>query len=403
MFWTGESQVDIRSPVNKTLRELAQEREDKALDHPLATKSSTSMGRIKEESEDPIRLCFQRDAHRILHCTAFRRLRYKTQVIFSPESDHVATRVDHSLYMGSIAQTIARALGMNQDLVFAIALGHDLGHGPFGHAGETALDKLWKQNDATQSFAHEIHSLRVVDKLAFRPSTDERGLNLTYEVRDGIVCHCGESSEQYLSPRAKSGRPLESLRKRGLAPFTIEGCVVRLVDRIAYAGRDYEDAVSILGGLPPLPKDVVKVLGKDNRTIINNLVTDFIRTNQKTPERVGFSDAVFNAFLLLYEYNCRNIYYHPQLVEYAARAENMLRTIFDFEQRELASRRQSQWGKEPEKASYPAGELHHFISKMYPRNEMPSLYQIVVDHMSLMTDRYARNFFEEVFLPKPVG
>ena len=389
--------------MNRTLRELAQEREDKALDHPLATRSSASRGRVREEPEDPIRLCFQRDAHRILHCTAFRRLRYKTQVIFSPESDHVSTRVDHSLYMGSIAQTIARALGMNEDLVYAIALGHDLGHGPFGHAGETALDKLWKQNDASQTFAHEIHSLRVVDKLAFRPSTQERGLNLTYEVRDGIVCHCGESSEQYLEPRPKAGRALESLKTRGLMPFTIEGCVVRLVDRIAYAGRDYEDALSVLGALPALPKEVARVLGTDNRTIINNLVTDLIRTNLKTPERVGFSDDVFEAFSRLYEFNCKHIYFHPQLVEYATRAENMLRAIFEFEQRELASRRQSQWGRDSEKVSYAAREVRHFISKMYPRDQLPSLYQIVVDHLSLMTDRYARNFFEEIFLPKPIG
>lgn len=389
--------------MNRTLRELAQEREDKALDHPLATRSSASLGRLRKESEDPIRLCFQRDAHRILHCTAFRRLRYKTQVIFSPESDHVSTRVDHSLYMGSIAQTVARALGMNQDLVFAIALGHDLGHGPFGHAGEVALDKLWKQNDPSQTFSHEIHSLRVVDRLAFRPSTEEQGLNLTYEVRDGIVCHCGESSEQYLTPRQKPGRALETLKRRGQVPFTIEGCVVRLIDRVAYAGRDYEDALSILGKLPKLPRDVGRVLGADNRTIINNLVTDLIRTNQRTPERVGFSDDVFGAFLRLYEYNCRHIYFHPLLVEYATRAENMLRTIFEFEQRDLASRRQSQWGVYSDDDPYGVRELHHFIAKMYARDEMPSLYQIVVDHMSLMTDRYARNYFEEVFLPRPVG
>ena len=142
-FWTQVGRLGIGTGMTKTLRELSQDREEKILDHPLATRSSASLGRQREEAEDPIRLSFQRDAHRILHCTAFRRLRYKTQVIFSPESDHVSTRVDHSLYMASIAQTISRALGLNQDLAYAIALGHDLGHGPFGHAGETALDKLW--------------------------------------------------------------------------------------------------------------------------------------------------------------------------------------------------------------------------------------------------------------------
>ena len=389
--------------MTKTLREMAQEREDKVLDHPLATHSSSSLGRQRPEPEDPIRLCYQRDAHRIIHSTAFRRLRYKTQVIFSPESDHVSTRVDHSLYMASIAQTVARALGLNQDLAFAIALGHDLGHGPFGHAGETVLDKLWKRNDPTQSFSHELHSLRVVDRLAFRPSTDERGLNLTYEVRDGIVCHCGERTEQQLAPRAKTGKPLETIKHRGLMPFTMEGCVVRMVDRIAYAGRDYEDAQSVLGKLPALPKKVVRVLGADNRKIINNLVTDMIEANLKTPGRIGFSDDVFEAFGQLYEDNCKNIYFHPQLVEYAHRAENMLTTIFDFEQRELSSRRQSQWGEVMDKDSPPVQELHHFIAKLYSRGDWPSLSQVVIDHMSLMTDRYARNFFQEIFLPKPVG
>lgn len=389
--------------MKKTLRELAQEREEKILDHPLAMLSSESRGRQRAEPEDPIRLCYQRDAHRILHCTAFRRLRYKTQVIFSPESDHVSTRVDHSLYMASIAQTIARALGLNQDLAYAIALGHDLGHGPFGHAGEQALDRLWKKNDATKTFAHEIHSLRVVDRLAFRPSTEECGLNLTYEVRDGIVCHCGETMEQYLSPRSNVGKPLERITQRASIPITMEGCLVRLVDRIAYAGRDYEDALSVLGDLPPLPSKVKRVLGADNRVIINSLVTDMIRGNLKTPERLGFSDEVFDALRVLYEYSRKHIYYHPQLVEYATRAENMLGVIFDFEQRELVSRSQRQWGIVRESDPLPVRELHHFINKLYPQGNRPPLCQIVVDHLSLMTDRYARNLFQEIFLPKPVG
>lgn len=389
--------------MSTTLRELAHEREVKILGHPLATRSSSTRGRLRVEGEDPIRLCFQRDAHRIIHCTAFRRLRYKTQVIFSPENDHVSTRVDHSLYMASIAQTIARALGLNEDLAYAIALGHDLGHGPFGHVGEQALDRFWKRDDRRQSFSHEIHSLRVVDRLAFRPSTDECGLNLTYEVRDGIVCHCGERTEQYLAPREKDGKPLEQIKKPGLKPITLEGCLVRLVDRIAYAGRDYEDAESVLGPLPPLPREVVRVLGSDNRTIINTLVTDMIQVNLATPERMGFSDEVFEALKALYEYNCRHIYFDPRLTEYANRADRMLAVIFDFEQRELASRRESQWGISTEQDPYPVRELHHFIQKVYPRNERPALTQIVIDHLSLMTDRYARNFFQEVFLPKPVG
>lgn len=389
--------------MRKTLRELAQERENKTLDHPRAMRSSASRGRVRNEPEDPIRLCYQRDAHRVLHCTAFRRLRYKTQVIFSPENDHVSTRVDHSLYMASISETVTRALGLNADLAFAIALGHDLGHGPFGHAGEIILNKLWRKLDPAKSFQHEIHSLRVVDKLASRPSTRMRGLNLTYEVRDGIVCHCGEKSEQYLSPRTEAGVKLETLTQRGLRPVTMEGCVVRLVDRIAYIGRDFEDGASVLGKLPPLPRRGTRILGADNRTIINSLVTDLIRTNLKTPDRVGFSDDVFEALELLYQYNCVNIYFHPLIEEYAKKTEYMLQAIFEFEERELTSKRETLWGRVKTTDPYPIRELHEFIAKTYPPGERPAISQIVVDHISLMTDRYARNIFDEIMLPKPIG
>ena len=389
--------------MTMTLRELAQEREDKTLDHPFATRSANSRGRLRDEPQDPIRLCFQRDAHRILHCTAFRRLRYKSQVIFAPESDHVATRLDHSLYMASIAQTIARALGLNEDLAYAIALGHDLGHGPFGHAGEHLLNKLWKNADPRRSFQHELHSLRVVDRLAVRPSTRERGLNLTYEVRDGIVSHCGERTERFLAPRPRPGPRLETLTARGQAPLTMEGCVVRMADRIAYIGRDYEDACAVLGRLPPLPRVVTRVLGGDNRAIINTLVTDMIRTNLETPGRMGFSEDVFDALHQLYDYNSRQIYSHPQLVEYAARTEKMLTIIFEFAQRTLASRPQRQWGRALVSDSHAARELHEFIGKMYAQDGQPALSQIVVDYISLMTDRYARSLFEEIFLPHPIG
>ena len=143
--------------------------------------------------------------------------------------------------------------------------------------------------------------------------------------------------------------------------------------------------------------------GADNRTIINTLVTDLIRTNLKTPERVGFSEGVFEALKLIYEYNCKNIYFHPRLTEYARRTERMLKEIFWFEQRELAAKKQSLWGRVIPADSYPVRELHHFISKTYPVLERPSLSQIIVDHMSMMTDRYARSFFEDLMLPKPVG
>ncbi len=385
-----------------TIREIAEQREERVLDHPLATHSNTSRGRMTPEPPDPIRPVFQRDAHRILHCTAFRRLRYKTQVFFSPENDHISTRVDHSLYVSSIAQTIAGALGLNRELVTAIALGHDLGHGPFGHAGEHVLDRLWARTDPKRVFQHELHSLRVVDRLAIRPSTRDQGLNLSYEVRDGIVCHCGERDEQYLSPRTELGPNLENIKQRATTPFTLEGCIVRMVDRIAYIGRDYEDGLAVLGKLPALPAKARQVLGGDNRTIINTLVNDLITENLKTPERLGFSDAVFEAVNAMYQYNFKYIYNHPDIVEYARKTEHMLTCLFEFGQRILSSREPSAWGVEHCDDAIPSSELQHFIAGNYPTANRPAMSQVLIDFISLMTDRYARLLFEEIVLPKPL-
>ena len=389
--------------MNESIREARERREDAIVDHPYGMKSSRTQGRRSSEAEDPIRPCFERDAHRILHCSAFRRLRYKTQVVFSPENDHVSTRVDHCLFMASIVQTITRSLGLNADLGYAIALGHDLGHGPFGHAGEAVLDRHARSRGRGATFEHELHSLRVVDELASRPSTGERGLNLTYEVRDGIVCHCGERSEQYLTPRAGEAVVLENLRSRGLVPATLEGCVVRAADRIAYLGRDIEDARAVFDDLPPISPRVLKVLGHENRTIINTLVHDVIRTNQRTPERIGFSDGIYEAMGELYQYNVREIYRHPRLLEYSAKAERMLDTILDWATDHLAKTPPERWCAAESNASWPVRFLHEFIGKMYPADRRPDTVQIAVDWVSLMTDRFARSAFEALVLPESIG
>lgn len=391
--------------MSLSIHAAARRREEKLLTHPLATRSAASRGRRTPEPEDPMRLCFERDAHRILHSTAFRRLRYKTQVFFAPENDHLSTRVDHSLYVASIAQTIARSLGLNEDLAYAIALGHDLGHSPFGHAGEEALDKLARDRPDGARFMHELHSLRVVDRLAMRPSTREPGLNLSYEVRDGILCHCGERTEQYLSPRAPGGECLEQVDRRGLPPATLEGCIVRLVDRVAYVGRDLEDARQVFDDLPPLPREAVRLLGDDNRSIIHALVNDMVGVNLATPGRIGFTDEVFAAVTRLYKYNFHHIYLHPRLSDYAVKVERMLGELFRFGEACLAARDRSEWGAPRPDDPEPARELHRFIAKTYPpaAGERPPAAQLLVDHLSLMTDRYARNAFEAIMLPATVG
>ncbi len=393
--------------MNGQIREQIENDEEKLLTHPLATKSGDSLGREKEEEEDPIRPCFERDAHRILYSTPFRRLRYKTQVFFNPEHDHISTRVDHSLFVASISRTVARSLGLNTDLAYAIALGHDVGHGPFGHAGEEMIQTLAQEVEEKFSFQHEIHGLRVVDRLTFRPSTREHGLNLTCEVRDGIVCHWGEErTQQYISPRPKrKNLELSKIKKRGKNPCTVEACVVRMVDRIAYIGRDVEDARVVLRDIPDLPSSITKVLGSSNRSIINTLVHDLINESNKNRKegKVGFSDKIFAALVKLYDYNLVNIYKHPKILGYAKKADAILRAIFDDARNELDSKNRSKWGSGKKDDPIPVQKLHKFIMNTYTEDEKNeiSVIQTIVDYLSLMTDRFALRMFEHLVMPEP--
>ncbi len=397
--------------MKKTIREKIEGKESGLLTYPLHTKSSGSLGRMRKEEEDPIRPCFERDAHRILYSTAFRRLRYKTQVFFNPEHDHLSTRVDHSLFVASISRTVARALGVNTDLAYAIALGHDVGHGPFGHAGEKIIQNLAKKIDKRFSFQHEIHGLRVVDKLTLRQSTGEHGLNLTYEVRDGIVCHCGEETQQYIFPRQKEENfDLSKIKDRGKKPYTVEACVVRMIDRIAYVGRDVEDAKLVLKRLPQLPGSITNVLGSSNRVIINTLVNNLInesnKRNNKKKGKIGFSDEVFAALKKLYQYNMENIYKHSKIQDYTEKAEGIMRKIFEHARNELDSKSSTKYGIWDEnKDTIPVQRLHKFIKGTYNEDvkEEISNDQIIVDYLSLMTDRFALRMFEHLAIPEPVG
>lgn len=393
--------------MNVNVRQQILEKEKEQLTHPLATRSIHSLRRLRREREDPIRPRFERDAHRILYSTAFRRLRYKTQVFFNPEHDHISTRVDHSLFVASISSTVARSLGLNSDLAYAIALGHDVGHGPFGHAGEDIIQGLAKSVDKEFGFRHEIHGLRVVDHLTFRASTGQRGLNLTYEVRDGIVCHWGESGEQYVYPRSKEDKlDLSTIKEKGANPYTLEACVVRMVDRIAYVGRDVEDAKLVLKRLPALPSNITKILGRNNRSIINNLVTDLITESHKRREegKIGFSDDAFGALKELYDYNMQNIYKHPRVAEYATKANNIMKHIFEDAKNELVSKSPSKYGKWDEgRDSIPVQRLHRFIKNTYDESERKeiSTVQLIVDYLSLMTDRFALKMFDQLVMPEP--
>ena len=261
--------------------------------NPDAALSENSKGRKNGLETDDNRTEYQRDIHRIIYSQPFRRLRHKTQVFFSPDNDHICTRMEHVVHVASASRTIARHLRFNEDLAEAIGLAHDIGHAPFGHHGEKVLTDLYKKAGFDMPFQHEVNGLRVVDKLAELDREPESGLNLTYEVRDGIISHCGEPPHNREIFPDKDYKNLESIKKRKEAryPCTFEGCIVRMVDKIVYAGRDIEDA--LVAGLikeDVIPPDIVEILGNNNDEIINTLLSDLIKYYNKFPDRIGLSE-----------------------------------------------------------------------------------------------------------------
>lgn len=364
---------------------------------PFAAKSSDSFGRLVAEEKCPIRTDYERDGNRILYSMEFRRLRHKTQVFFNAKNDHICTRMEHVLNVGSIAVTIARTLNLNQDLTYAIALGHDLGHAPFGHSGERVLNKCMKKIDSSTAFQHELHSLRVVEKLATRISkekiNDNCGLNLTFEVRDGIVSHCGEKYNEYILTRDLSKTPasLINIKNRGALPFTLEACVVRLVDKIAYVGRDIEDAVRVkLMDMQDIPGDIRNELGHSNGEIINTLVCDLVE-NSYGKDCIQLSPSKGEALEKLINENVRLIYKADKITRYEKIAENTLEGLFDSLLQSLT---------DIEKLQYSNVKVYwmfyNFIKdKRYDEKETNA--QKVIDFIAGMTDSFAQSCFEEIY------
>jgi dGTPase len=275
---------------------LVREHEERWLS-PLAVRSYESRGRDLAEAECRLRTPFQRDRDRVVHSKAFRRLRHKTQVFVDPEGDHFRTRLTHTLETTGIARTVARALRLNEDLVEAIGLGHDLGHPPFGHAGEQALDEVVRERGGN-GFRHNEHSLRVVEQL----ERDGRGLNLTWEVRDGILKHTG---------------PAE--------PETLEGKIVRIVDRVAYINHDIDDGIRA-GVLrhEDLPRDEISTLGDTGSQRIDTLVHDLVETSSAAGDIVQ-SDEIGGAMLALRSFMFEHVYNRQE----HAPVHATVRRIFD--------------------------------------------------------------------------
>jgi dGTPase len=340
-----------------TLREQLEQREREIL-APQAAKSADSRGRLREEREDDVRPAFQRDRDRIIHCKAFRRLKHKTQVFFAPTGDHYRTRLTHTLEVSQIARTIAKVLRLHEELTEAIALGHDLGHTPFGHAGERVIDGLMPGG-----FNHCEQSLRIVDLL----ENDGLGLNLTWEVRDGIAKHS----------KGKSGAPVGMAAN--VRASTIEGQIMRVADLIAYVNHDIDDATRA-GLLKPedLPREHVQVLGHSASARIGVLVRDVVtQTLAGGLTEICMSDTVLNAVLGLRSFLFDKVY------------EN---TIATAEFKKASGILSGLWEKVRERPE-------EFLDLRTIANE--GLDAATRDFIAGMTDRYAIRLYEQLFIPKP--
>jgi dGTPase len=340
-----------------TLREALEQREFETL-AARAAKSARSRGRLREETEDDVRPAFQRDRDRIVHSKAFRRLKHKTQVFFAPAGDHYRTRLTHTLEVSQIARTIAKVLRLHEELTESIALGHDVGHTPFGHAGERVLDAI-----VPGGFRHYEQSLRIVDAL----ENDGRGLNLTWEVRDGIGRHS----------KGKNGSPV------GLPPekrsATLEGQVMRVADLIAYVNHDFDDAVRA-GVLQEgdLPKDAVTVLGSTSSARIARMVKDVVTETQACGlEQICMSDAVLEATLAMRAFLFEAVYENEVATAEFKKATGILGGL---------------WDKVRERPE-------EFLDRRVIDAE--GLDAAARDFVAGMTDRFAVALFERLFIPKP--
>ncbi len=326
-----------------TVREQTEQIEYQILS-PWAAKAGRSRGRARPEEDCPLRTIFQRDRDRVIHCKSFRRLKTKTQVFLSPRGDHYRTRLTHTLEVSQIARTIARALRLNEDLTEAIALAHDLGHTPFGHAGERALSDL-----SGGRFRHYRQSLRMVDRL----EKDGEGLNLSWEVRNGIVCHT-----------------------EGKEPYTAEGRIVRMADRIAYINHDIDDAIRAgVMGEEDIPRDIAKRLGGSKKERITSLICSVVENSREGNITMDPED--FEAYDALHEFMYQAVYRN----EYAKSEEKKVPHIIE-------------------------SLYKHFCDPAYLPEYMQRIAEedgretAAMDYVAGMSDLYAVNTYSDLFIPK---
>jgi len=340
-------------PLGMTVREMLEQRENEYLS-PKAAHSAATRGRRVPVEECPYRTAFQRDRDRIIHSKSFRRLKHKTQVFLSPTGDHYRTRLTHTLEVAQIARTISRALCLNEDLTEAVALGHDLGHTPFGHAGESVLNELFPPG-----FAHNEQSLRIVDELE-----NGNGLNLTFEVRDGILNHSKGDTDI-----SEMGRTEE--------PKTLEGEVVRISDSIAYINHDIDDAIrSGLITEAELPADYASMLGDTPSHRIDAMVADVVRCSRNNA--IKMSPDILEATNALRNYLYENVYPREEIQDSIIKAKKILKEIY----------------------CHLVENPLIILDEVPPADSRDNIERLVVDFVAGMTDRYALEFYKNHFLPK---
>ena len=382
----------INNPRDRELLTILRNEREKNLS-PYAFRTKDSRGRRIEEAPCLVRSPFERDTGRIIYSQAFRRLRHKTQVFFNAKNDHICSRIEHVIYVKYIATTIARALNLNLDLVEAIALGHDLGHAPFGHTGEKVLEGCARKYQPDFSFRHEFQSLRVVDLLEVRGEGKPGGINLSFEVRDGIVSHCGETYSEYkLKPFRDKPTDLILDPEQALRalPATLEGCVVRISDKIAYIGRDIEDArVAGLMEFDDIAPEIQSTLGSTNSQIINTLVGDLIH-NSLNKDEICLSSEAGQAMEELLKENVARIYRSDKVRRYENTVKNSLEGLFEGLMAAMADKEKMARSKNGVMEG-----LTKFIAD-YP-DKSASDVQIVVDYIAGMTDSYATSSYESIY------
>ena len=357
-----------------------------------------------------IRSEFERDYTRIIHSLAFRRMRNKTQVFFSPTNDHICTRMEHVILVESISYTIANDLGLNTQLTKAIAMAHDIGHSPFGHQGEKILSNI-SQRDVGEKFWHEKNGLNLVDKIEILedPSGNLQNLNLTYAVRDGIISHCGEIDENKLKPRDEFIDLDDYKYPNQFAPYTWEGCVVKIADKISYLGRDIADAIT-LGILDKDLRELYEIIdmGKskviNNTTIINDLIFDLC-TNSNEEDGLCFSEEMFNVINKLKKFNYEKIYLSSKLTEATPYFELVINNIYDLLKSTYSNREYGMkickelvlnfedWLKN---YTYMQRNDNNKNEAVFDLNSEKDYCRAIIYYISGMTDNYAIDMYNKI-------